>query len=106
LGRRALLRHPHGNREGFLATLRHLRRRLRGYTIWLYVDRARWHKGLPVDTFLNAHQDLHLEYLPAYQPGLNVEERIWRQVRYDATSNQYFDTLDDMWTSLRTRTRR
>lgn len=106
LGRRGLLRLPHGNREGFLATVRHLRRRLRGYTIWLYVDRARWHKGAPVDTFLTAQQDLHLEYLPAYQPGLNVEERIWRQVRYDATSNQYFDTLDDMWTTLRTCTRR
>jgi transposase len=106
LGRRGLLRRPQGNREGFLTTLRHLRRRLRGYTIWLYVDRARWHKGLPVDHFLAAQPDLHLEYLPAYQPGLNAEERIWRQLRYDATSNQYFDTLDDMWATVRSCTQR
>jgi transposase len=106
LGRRGLHRHPRGNREGFLATVRHLRRALRGYTIWLYVDRARWHRGDEVETFLRAHHDLHLKYLPAYQPGLNLEERIWRQARYDVTTNQYFHTLDDIWSALRSHTRR
>jgi transposase len=101
-----MLRHPHGNREGFVAALRHLRRALRGYAVWLYVDRAGWHRGAEVNTFLAAHRDVHLEYLPIYQPGLNVQERIWRQTRYDATTNQYFETLDDVWEAVRTRTRR
>ncbi len=39
-----------GNRETFLQSLQHLYGGLRGYTIWLYVDRARWHKGPPETT--------------------------------------------------------
>jgi len=35
LGRRGLISTARGNREGFLQGLRHLYRRLRGYTIWL-----------------------------------------------------------------------
>jgi acyl dehydratase len=49
-----------GNREGFLQGLQHLYRRLRGDTIWLHVDRARWRKGKPVEKFLRTHQRLHL----------------------------------------------
>ena len=104
LGRRGVLRHPHGNHEGFLATLRHVRHALRGYTVWLYVDRAVWHRGDDVKAFLASHRDVHLDYLPPYQPGLNVQERIWRQTRYDATTNQYFEKLDDIWDAVRTRT--
>jgi len=86
--------------------LRHLRRTLRGYTVWVYVDRAGWHRGAKVNAFLAAHREIHLEYLPTYQPGLNAQERIWRQTRYDATTNQYFETLDDVWNAVRTSTRR
>jgi transposase len=106
LGRRGMLRCPHGNHEGFLATMRHLRRALRGYMIWLYVDRAVWHRGDEVRTFLASHRDVRLVYLPTYQPGLNAQERIWRQTRYDATTNQYFAKLDDIWDAVRTGTRR
>jgi len=45
LGRYGMVRTPRGNREGFLIGLRHLYHRLRGYTIWLYVDRAVWYRG-------------------------------------------------------------
>jgi transposase len=100
-----MLRHPHGNHEGFLAALRHVRRALRGYIVWLYVDRAVWHRGDEVNTFLAAHRDVHLEYLPTYQPGLNPQERIWRQTRYDATTNQYFEKLDDIWDAVCCRAR-
>jgi len=76
LGRGGVVRSPQGNREGFIECLKHLYRRLRGYTIHLYVDGAQWHKGEEVDLFVRTHRRLHLEYLPPYQPGLNVQERI------------------------------
>ncbi len=85
---------PSGNRAGFLMGLRHLYRRLRGYTVWVYVDRAVWHRGDEVDMFLQTHVRLRVEYLPCYQPGLNLQERIWRRVRYEATTNRWFETLD------------
>lgn len=94
LGRQGLMRWPQGNREGFLNSLKQMYRRLQGQTIWLYVDRARWHRGEDVDLFVQTHKRLHLQYLPPYQPGLNLQERIWRQVRYEATTNRWFDNLD------------
>lgn len=97
LGRAGLMRAPSGNREGFLNCLRQIGRRLRGYTIWLYVDGARWHKGNDVELFLQTHTRLHLRYLPRYQPGLNPQERVWRQVQYEATTNCWFQTLDAIW---------
>ena len=100
LGRQGKIRTPQGNTEGFLELLRHLYRHLRPYTLWLYVDRARWHKGEQVAEFLKQHRRLHLQYLPPYQPGLNPQERIWRRVRYEGTTNRWFENLDEVWTSV------
>jgi len=55
LGRAGVIQTERGNREGFLKVLQHLYRRLRGYTVWLYVDRARWHKGDEIRKFLRRH---------------------------------------------------
>lgn len=99
------MRLPQGNREGFLECLRHLYGRLRGYTIWLYVDRAQWHRGEQVNSFVKTHVRLHLKNLPGYQPALNVQERLWRQLRYEATTNHWFESLDAVWESIRTTTR-
>lgn len=100
-----MVRSPQGNREGFLESLKHLYQRLRGYTIYLYVDGARWHKGEEVNQFVRIHRRLHLDYLPPYQPGLNVQERIWRQVRYEATTNTWSQTLDETWIRIQRTTR-
>jgi len=99
-----LLRCPEGNREGFLACLRQIYRRLRGYTIWLYVDGATWHKGEEVRKFLNTHTRIRLVYLPPYQPGLNAQERMWRQVRYEATTSRWFESLDMIWETVQVTT--
>lgn len=100
LGKKGLIQMPHGNRKGFIACLRNIYKRLKGYRIWLYVDRARWHRGEGIDIFLKTHVRLRLEYLPSYQPGLNMQERIWRQVRYEITTNRWFDDLDVVWDNL------
>ena len=101
LGRYGLVKTPRGNRAGFLVGLRHLYRRLRGYTIWLYVDRASWHRGKEVEVFLQTHVRLRVAYLPCYQPALNPQERIWRRVRYEATTNRCFEDLDAIWDAIR-----
>ncbi len=100
LGRSGVLRLPQGDRSGFLQTLRQLYRRLRGYTIWLYVDGAGWHKGAAVEQFLRSHPRLRLDYLPRYQPGLNPQERVWRRIRYEATTNRWFPELDAIWSAV------
>lgn len=105
LGRRGMISVGRGNRDSFLQVLEHVYARLRDYTIWLYVDRARWHRGLPVENFLRTHRRLHLNYLPPYQPGLNPQERIWRQIRLEATTNRWFETLEEIWTIVQNTTR-
>jgi len=101
LGRYGLVNTPRGNRSGFLIVLRHLYRRLRGYTIGLYVDGAVWHRGEEIIQFLETHPRLHLSYLPPYQPRLNPQERIWRRVRYEATTHRWFETLDAIGGTVR-----
>lgn len=94
LGKKGLIRTARGNTEGFLEVLQHIWKKLPGYHIWLYADRASWHKGERVRLFVESHTEIHLEYLPPYQPALNPQERIWRQGRYEATKNVWFYDLD------------
>jgi transposase len=105
LGRYGMIRTEHGNREGFLDVLSHLYRRLQRYRISLYVDGAGWHKGAPVQQFLRTHPRLRLHYLPPYQPALNLQERVWRRIRYEATTNRWFETLDHIWDTVQRTTR-
>lgn len=105
LGRFGMIRTPKGNREGFLMVLRQIAHRLTDYTVWLYVDGARWHKGEPIRQFLRKHPTIHLDYLPAYQPALNPQERVWRRMRYEGTTNRWFDHLQDIWATIRRTTR-
>ncbi|MBI4331722.1 MAG: transposase, partial [Chloroflexi bacterium] len=76
LGRKGLIRTANGDHEGFLQLLQHMLSKLCGFTIYLYVDGAKWHKGEEVRLFLKNHTRIHLEYLPPYQPALNEQENI------------------------------
>lgn len=105
LGKKGLIRIVRGNTEGFLEVLKHICRKLSGYDIWLYVDRASWHKGEKVRLFMESHTAIHLEYLPPYQPALNPQERIWRQGRYEVTRNVWFYDLDTIYTKFQHRIR-
>ena len=106
LGKQGMVRTIRGDRQGFLKILRHLYRTLKRHRILLYVDGARWHKGDPVDLFVKTHERLHLNYLPPYQPGLNMQERVWRRTRYESTTNRHFEEIDEIWRRVHSDTRR
>lgn len=57
--------------------------------------------GEEVELFTRTHVELRLRFLPSYQPGLNMEERLWRRVRYEATTNVWFDSLENTWEAVR-----
>ena len=105
-GRYGLMRAPRGDTQGFLASLTRLRQRWQRKVLHLFVDRARWHRGPRVRKYLAAHPQIQMEYLPPYQPGLNPQERIWRQLRYERTNNHWFKDLDQTWRGIRQTTRR
>jgi transposase len=106
LGRRGLIRTAKGDRQSFLDVLRHIRHRLKGFKIWVYVDRAPWHRGQEVQQYFRSHRELRLVYLPPYQPALNMQERVWRQMRYEATTNGWFEDLEIIWEELKFNFRR
>ncbi len=105
-GQHGMVRRPRGNAAAFVVLLRRLQNRLRSKVIHLFVDRAPRHKGPLVKAYRTAHSDLRLDYLPAYQPGLNPQERIWRQIRYERTTNRWFPDLDATWQAIRDTSRR
>ena len=72
-----------------------------GWKIFLYVDGASRHKGPRVKQFLKEHVSLMLEYLPPYHPELNPQERIWRMIRYEVTTNRYYLSVDAVHQSIR-----
>jgi hypothetical protein len=63
LGRIGIVQTERGNRDGFIEVLKHIYHRLKKHTILLYVDRARWHRGEPIEAFLKTHPRLRLAHL-------------------------------------------
>ena len=104
-GWHGLFRWPKGNTDGFLAFLKYLCYRLQKTKVYLYIDGASWHRGPRVRKFLNAHTNIQVEYLPPYHPELNVQERVWHLIRYEATTNQYHATVDMIEHAIRKRQR-
>lgn len=105
-GWHGIVRIARGDTAGFVVLLRRLARRLAGWRIYLYVDGAAWHKGDAVDAFLADHPQIDLAYLPAYHPELNPVDRLWKVLRYEATTNRSFPTLEDVWAAIRRQQRR
>jgi len=104
--RHGMMRALRGDTQGFLALLTRLRQRWRGKVVRLFADRARWHRGPRVQQYLAAHPQIQMAYLPPYQPGLNPQERIWRQRRYERTNIHWFIDLDATRHAIRETTRR
>jgi hypothetical protein len=42
----------------------------------------------------------------AYHPELNYQEILWRTMRYEETTNTYFEKLDDLTSSVLKRSQR
>lgn len=95
------LRILRGDRQGFVKFLMALHRRFKGWRIYLYVDKAKWHQGPEIDSFLADHPHVDLESLPPYHPELNLVDRLWKQLRYEATTSRYFPALDDILLAVR-----
>lgn len=105
VGWHGLMRIDKGNTDAFLLFLKYLHNRLKEFTVYLYADGPYWHKGERVREALKKHSNIHLEYLPPYHPELNPQERIWRLLRYEVTTNRYFPDIDAIETAVRKKQR-
>lgn len=57
--------------------------------IILFLDNARYFKAKIVSDWLEEHPKLHIEFLPAYAPNLNLIERFWRFTKGKWVKNTY-----------------
>jgi transposase len=86
--------------QPFVLTKSEHRKRL---NIFGWVDQARWHKGYRVAEFLSQHRRLAISYIPKYHPELNPQEILWHTMRYEETTNTYYENEEEMSLSIFTR---
>ena len=94
-----MVRQAKGNTDGFLAMLKTILLRYR-VVIDLWVDQARWHKGKRIMEFLCNHRRLAINYIPKYHPELNPQEMLWRTMRYEETTDTYYETFEELVLSV------
>ena len=58
--------------------------------IILFLDNARYFKAKIVSDWLEEHPKLHIEFLPAYAPNLNLIERLWKFVKKKCLYSKYY----------------
>jgi len=102
-GKHGMVRQPKGNTDGFLSMLKTILRRYRKNLIDLWVDQARWHKGVKVDRFLFQNLRLMIHYIPKYHPQLNPQEILWKTMRYEETTNTYYESFEELKAAIFTR---
>ena len=69
--------------------------------VHLILDNASWHKAVDLrDFFTNNRDRLVRIFLPPYSPELNPIERVWRVTRRQVTHNRYFESTEELKTSL------
>jgi len=78
-----------------------LRHRKNGKKIVALLENARYHHAVLLKPFLLKYKKhLKLESLPAYSPGLNPIERVWKLTRNLCTHNIYFENLTQLIDSI------
>ena len=95
-GSHGIMKWISGDTDGFIQMLRKIVYRFKEKIVDLWVDNARWHKGERVKAFIAERSFFHIHYLPAYHPELNYQERLWHTMRYEETTNVYFETMSDL----------
>jgi len=105
-GKHGIVQQEKGNTDGFLAMLKKILHRYKSIIIDIFVDQARWHKGQRVSDFLLSHKRLVINYIPKYHPELNFQEILWRTMRYEETTNTYYETLEELVIAVFSRSQR
>lgn len=62
--------------------------------ICIIVDNASYNHSYQLQLFLGDHPRVHLKYLPAYSPNLNIIERLWRFF-HEKHHDKYFEKFKD-----------
>ena len=67
--------------------------------IFLVVDNASYNHSYELHLFLSDHPRVHLKYLPAYSPNLNIIERLWKFF-HSKHHDTYFEKFKEFETAV------
>lgn len=67
--------------------------------IYLVVDNASYNHSYELHLFLSDHPRVHLKYLPAYSPNLNIIERLWKFF-HSKHHDRYFEKFKEFETAV------
>src|SRR5258708_4100640 len=67
--------------------------------IFLVVDNASYNHSYELQLFLTDHPRVHLKYLPAYSPNLNIIERLWKFF-HSKHHDAYFEKFKEFETAV------
>ncbi len=81
------------NAEKVVVALTHLARHVPGPLILIW-DRSQAHRSKLVQTFLQTHPDIQVEYLPPYAPELNPEEYCHGNVKRQMKNGIYASKVE------------
>jgi len=59
-----------------------------------------------VKQFLSEYPNVSIHYLPPYHPKLNYQERLWHMMRYEETTNTYYETMVHLEVAVFSRSQR
>ena len=105
-GLHGIIKHEKGNTDSFIKFLSHISGHFRDKIIDLWVDGPKWHKGERIREFFKAHKHIKIHYLPSYHPELNCQEILWKTMRYEETTNVYFETIEALGKAIFKRSQR
>lgn len=99
-GQEVALSVPALNGEMTCHFLTHLLTAFPSQPILLFLDRAPWHRGEAVRSFLADHPRLQLIYFPPACPHLNPQEHVWKAARQTVSHNHTFLDLSSLRTAF------
>jgi transposase len=79
--------------EALINFLKYLLASLPGFVLHIILDRAGYHTNPVVAAWIAQQPRLHLHFLPAYSPNLNVIERLWKILHEHTVNNVYSPTF-------------
>ena len=68
--------------------------------IYLILDNAPYYKNKKITEYIKNNPKLRIIYLPPYSPNLNLIERLWRLMRKEKMSIQYYENFASFKKSL------
>lgn len=66
--------------------------------IFLILDNARYNHAKKLKAYVKRRRRIHLIYLPAYSPNLNIIERLWKFFKEEKLYGTYYETYQEFTT--------